>query len=830
MKRSYKKMIKRLTIPVRIFSAIGIFLFASGFYQPAAAAAASEPTEIAAEKKKKTKLPELAEIIPLAAGLSESYTDLQRTLAAGYDISLAEKDLAGITARMTELSEKWNKLQSVKEPGQNQLIDLRAFLRALRDQLRWSTGSINKSIQALADRRKEWTAEKKKWDELHVALLPDIPFGPVQEAFTGALDTINRALKEIDQKLEPMLVVEQRAAKIRIDSYRINAEIQSRLTDFTDFQLESSKRTRPLLFTHRYYTQFNKRLWADMLKGLNSVSLPDRQFLSNNGLIVLLQVLILLALGILAHRYRQFLENTGKWQFVARRPYSAVIIVGLTVFMPFYQSTLPVWNLASGAIATIAVSRLVGGIIADRWKKRLIYGLAFVVIFAELLHLIGLPLPVMRLYIFLVSAAFFIFSLLRSIVRSRRGESSLYIWILRLLCFAFLVVLGSVAAGYSLLAFQILTLSIQSIFIALIFWILRMFTKGGVDLLLRNSPLSNVALVRKNASIIAGRAEFLINVLLVILFWGVVLTTWKIYAKPIDAIYALMAIGFTAGEQKLTLGLLVASAAVFYGAFLISWTIQAVLMQEILPRKQVEAGVQLSISRLIHYAVILLGFVLALMALGFELTNLTILGGALGIGIGFGLQAIVNNFASGLIMLFERPIKVGDTIELDGRMGRIKKLGLRATVVQTFDNAEIVVPNSDLITGQVTNWTLAERLARIRIPVGVAYGSDIEKVMRILKECAEQNATVVEKPEPNVLFLNFGASSLDFELRVWMNDFNDRRRVQSELNQEIDRRFREADIEIPFPQRDLHLRSVDESVTTALPTQDRVKADALVDN
>jgi small-conductance mechanosensitive channel len=259
------------------------------------------------------------------------------------------------------------------------------------------------------------------------------------------------------------------------------------------------------------------------------------------------------------------------------------------------------------------------------------------------------------------------------------------------------------------------------------------------------------------------------------------------------------------------LGLLLAAAALLYGSFVASLAVQTLLLEEVFPKRNVEPGVGLSISRLIQYSLILVGFLLALTALGFTLTNLTILGGAIGVGIGFGLQAIVNNIASGLILLFERPIRVGDAIQLVDLPCEVKKIGLRSTVVTSRDDADIVIPNSDLITNQVTNWTLSERRMRLRVPVGVAYGSDVPLVMRILKESAEGNLSVLSNPPSSVLFLGFGESSLNFELRVWIRDFLDRFRIRSELNQTIDSRFRSEGIEIPFPQRDLHVRSVDES-------------------
>jgi small-conductance mechanosensitive channel len=234
-------------------------------------------------------------------------------------------------------------------------------------------------------------------------------------------------------------------------------------------------------------------------------------------------------------------------------------------------------------------------------------------------------------------------------------------------------------------------------------------------------------------------------------------------------------------------------------------------MDQVLARRRIETGVKVSIARLVHYVLIFIGFVVALLALGFEFTKLTIILSALGVGIGFGLQNVVNNFVSGLILLFERPVRVGDYIELDGRWAEIKDIGLRATIVQTFDQADVIIPNADMVANQVINWTLTNRLVRLTIPVGVAYGSDISLVMETLRESAKDNSKVAETPAPQVLYLNFGESALEFELRVWVLDADNWLVVSSELHQEIDRRFREAKIEIAFPQRDLHLRSLNES-------------------
>lgn len=217
----------------------------------------------------------------------------------------------------------------------------------------------------------------------------------------------------------------------------------------------------------------------------------------------------------------------------------------------------------------------------------------------------------------------------------------------------------------------------------------------------------------------------------------------------------------------------------------------------------------ISINRLIHYAFIVAGISLGFSTLGIGMQNLTVIIGAFGIGIGFGLQNIVNNFASGLILLFERSIKVGDVVQINGEWGIIKNLGLRATVVETFDHSEMIVPNSDLVSTMVTNWTLSDRQVRLIVKVGVAYGSDVDLVTKLMYQVAQENPFVMKIPEPSVLFVNFGGSSLDFEMRVWVADIDNRLKIKNEINREIDRLFRENKVEIPFSQHDLHLRTID---------------------
>jgi small-conductance mechanosensitive channel len=222
-------------------------------------------------------------------------------------------------------------------------------------------------------------------------------------------------------------------------------------------------------------------------------------------------------------------------------------------------------------------------------------------------------------------------------------------------------------------------------------------------------------------------------------------------------------------------------------------------------------GARDAVVTITGYIMFLIALLAGMSAAGFDFGNIAIIAGALSVGIGFGLQNIVNNFVSGLILLFERPVRKGDWVVVNGTEGVVKDIQIRSTRIETFDRSDVIVPNSELISNQVTNWVLSSSSGRAVIPVGVAYGTDTELVRDTLLKVAEESDDVAKTsylPEPKVLFREFGDSSLNFELRVFLHNVDSRLSVISDLNFAIDKAFREAGIEIPFPQRDLHVRSL----------------------
>jgi small-conductance mechanosensitive channel len=239
----------------------------------------------------------------------------------------------------------------------------------------------------------------------------------------------------------------------------------------------------------------------------------------------------------------------------------------------------------------------------------------------------------------------------------------------------------------------------------------------------------------------------------------------------------------------------------------------------VLGNTKVDLSTQYTIVTLFGYVVLTLGMVIALR----QLVNLSALGtivAALSVGIGFGMQDIVSNFISGIILLFERPIRVGDTIEVGSNQGRVRTINIRATTVQTLDNVFILVPNRALVSNEVVNYGYSDPKVRVSIPVGVSYGSDAEQVRDVLLKVAAEESSVMKHPVPQVQFTAFGDSALNFLLLAWIQRADQRSRITSELNFAIFAAFREAGIQIPFPQRDLHIRSAEGLAPRALPQPD----------
>jgi len=265
---------------------------------------------------------------------------------------------------------------------------------------------------------------------------------------------------------------------------------------------------------------------------------------------------------------------------------------------------------------------------------------------------------------------------------------------------------------------------------------------------------------------------------------------------------------FSSGSTSITLSLIFYLLLFSFLLLFLARKLRNILVNRILNKYGLEYGTSKSIGTIFYYFLTIIGFFIIIQATGLDLTGLNLIAGALGVGIGFGLQNVTNNFISGIIILFERPIKEGDRIEVGDIRGDVVKISARSTTILTNDNISIIVPNSEFINSKVINWSHNDRNVRFQFPVGVAYKEDPKLIRKLLIDVSAENHGVLKKPSPEVLFEEFGDSSLNFKLAVWTTDYIDKPNIlKSQLYYAIFKKFRDNNIEIPFPQRDLNFKS-----------------------
>jgi small-conductance mechanosensitive channel len=392
--------------------------------------------------------------------------------------------------------------------------------------------------------------------------------------------------------------------------------------------------------------------------------------------------------------------------------------------------------------------------------------------------------------------------------------------------------IGALFFGYQNLAGYVIHGVTRTTLALFMLWILLWLVLMAFEYLLRQDTPS-ASRLRANLGVAEGASrtglgfiQLIADLVLWLSFIVYLIYVWDESGTTLGRLFELVVMGGEVGNIKLVPLDIIGGILVFAMFMVAIGWIKGWIDRRWLQHIVLERGARDALVTLFGYVGFVIAVIIGLSLAGVDLVGLTVVSGALALGIGFGMQEIANNFVSGLILLFERPIRAGDFVSVGEVEGFVRSIRIRATEIETLDNQNVLVPNSELISGRVTNWVLRDTFGRLRIEVGVAYGSDVEKVREILETVARAHSEVItdgRAPEPRALFMGFGDSSLDFELRVRINRIERRFQVTSDLNFTIDQAFRDAKVTIPFPQRDLHLISYPEARDEPAPVKDKAK-------
>ena len=767
---------------------------------PKAAAADIPLADIAS---KATEVSTLISSLVVAAAPSAQIENITKSLpdaSAKLDAQLAA------TTKTLEAEPTLDTLQSLQQDWQRRELEFKGWLSVLTTQ----ANRLEAALNQLGDLQKTWDRTRASAQEARAP-------AQILQQIDVTLAAITAAQGKIESERTALLDLQSRVAQGVTKCDPLLAQID-----------QIQQKAVAGIFAANVPPIWSAEAWPDAIKAFpehlrtaGSAQWSEivnylRESREGSGLHAALFIVLAL-LFFAARRKLAAWEKSGAATSsvisVFERPYAAALATTLMlVTSPFFQMPTSVRQLLT-IIMLVPMLRVARPMLSAS-VAAVSYTFCFLLAVDLLrqvfsgVRLIGLAIIVAET----LTAIIVLFGLRRHYrqIMAEKAESSSLI-LLKLVRFLIIIVLlvalFAGAGGYARLA-RLLTpgVLVGAVLAIMSFTMLRV-VGGLIALALRLWPLRLLRMVERQGDLLERRVYRL-------LAWAAILA-WSVrylfYLGLLDNAWSLvqgvLATKLERGTISISLGNVLEFFLTLWLAHLLSRFLRFVLQEDVYPRIDLAPGLSYAASSLLNYIILALGFVAGLGLLGMDFNKVSILAGALGVGIGFGLQSIVNNFVSGLILLFERPVHVGDTVEVGNLQGTVRRIGIRASVIHTGAGADIIVPNSQLVTDKVTNWTLSDRLRRVDLAVGVNYGADPKKVIELLEHTARTHPDVLVDPAPHALFTGYGDSSINFELRVWPRQFGQAAQVKSDLAAAVYDAVNAAGLSFPFPQREIRMLS-----------------------
>ena len=762
---------------------------------PAAAAAAAPPAPVAIALADVAVEAEAA--MALARGFDTRSRNLDALDMAADELPVLARDMAVRTLEMRRLLSQNTPLETIRS--------LEAEWRYLENR----SAAITRDLTRAATQLDRDLAELDKLDATWSATRDAAVTSSAPPAVLSRLREVASDVAKVRKT-----VLERRSRVLALQSQ--SAEVGARAGQATQALTQASERAAARLF----YAD-SPPLWqtnpltaeARELPGATADGVGETEALAeyvrengyNFGIHAAVLVLLAGLLYLIRSKVRVLSETDGNLRRTGKifeMPIVSALLLSLLLTAWFYPRAPRMFWIAGGvfsAIPTLLFSR--------RVIERHLYPVLYVVIglyVLDKLRGVLTPLPVIWRWVLLAETVFFLLALVLTLLQSRRHPdapewTTTVAWrAVRLGAWpglaVFAVVLLANLAGYVRLADMLAATAFFSAFSAVVTYALTRVGEGLLHALLCVPPLSYLGMVRRHTPLLTSRFNRFLKWCGFLTWLGLTLRALGMLQPLFTQLQLLWAAMLPLGTLQTSVGSVIIFLLTVWGTFLLSRLLRFVLEEEIFPNLHLERGLPYAINRVVHYLVLLSGFVIALGAMGVDMTKFTILAGAFSVGIGFGLQNIVNNFISGLIVLFERPIKVGDTIEIDGQTGRVQRIGIRASVIQSTSGAEVIIPNGKLISDKVINWTLSSGRRQISVTVLLKLDADVGRARELVLGVARGNKHVLQAPAPEVLFVRRGIDQLEFELRVWTDALDAWMEVKSDMTAEINEALRHNEI------------------------------------
>lgn len=639
----------------------------------------------------------------------------------------------------------------------------------------------------------------------------------ILQRIQSVLTSIKQTLEELEQSRAQLLTLQNRVA-----------QEDSRITDaFASVKQVREQaisrlfvRDSPVIWSREVWSGTGQHLWQESRTSFvtqwQTLGVYVKREWGRFVLHLIILFLLVVALYWARRRVRPWVIAEPSLEGIARVfniPIAAALILAILFSAWIYPQAPRMLSAILGAAALVPTIITLRQLI-DRHLYPVLNALV-VFYFVDQVRAISASVPVLSRLLFLIETfggILYLTWLIRSLKHAKVPETKWnQVWKTiwhgaHVAVLVFSAAFIADALGYVSIAGLVGNSLLSSTYLAVILYAAVKIADGLVMFLTRIRPISLLGMVRHYRPLLRRRIQRGLRWIAVLLWVLYTLEQLSIRTSIIDYMRAALNAQLQVGSLSVSLGNVLAFLLTVWLAFLLSRFVRFMLEEDIYPRANLARGLPYAISTMLHYVILLIGFFFAVAAMGIDMTKFTILAGAFGVGLGFGLQNIVNNFVSGIILLFERPVNVGDMIQVGNRDGELRRIGMRASVIRTLEGSEVIVPNGHLISEEVLNWTLSDQQRRLEVSVGVAYGTDPERVIEILTSVAATHPDVMQDPPPQTLFIGFGDSALNFQLRAWTNHFDRWVRIRSELMVGVNAALRDAAIQIPFPQLDLHVQ------------------------